>query len=270
MCTVMLRFAPGTALPLLVAAVRDEFADRAWDPPGPHWPGRTPPGRSVPGGSAAQLIGGRDRTAGGTWLAVDPARPALAALLNGVRLPPPATGTRPSRGDLPLDLLAAAALPAEPELVRYNGFHLLLGTVAAVELWSWDGVDFTHRQIEPGDHILVNAGLDTEADPLVPHFLPLLRKLADPELPAPGAAGRPPAPADAEPERVWGEWIRLLTGDGLDPTDPRALIVRHEVGGRVYASTSAALVALRAQGVRYDFTGTPADPGSWYQVNTSP
>src|SRR2546421_5305553 len=76
MCTVLLRFASGTPRPLLLGAVRDEFVQRAWDPPGAHWGDR--------------LLGGRDRTAGGTWLAVDPDRPAAAAdqAKYGVRKPP--------------------------------------------------------------------------------------------------------------------------------------------------------------------------------------
>jgi len=76
MCTVLLRFAPGTAQPLILGAVRDEFMDRPWDPPAAHWP-------SAPG-----VIGGRDRQAGGTWLAVAPGSRSVAALLNGVPLPP--------------------------------------------------------------------------------------------------------------------------------------------------------------------------------------
>jgi uncharacterized protein with NRDE domain len=59
MCTVLLRFRPGRRWPLLVAAVRDEFLERPWDPPAAHWPRPT-------------IIGGRDRTAGGTWLAARP------------------------------------------------------------------------------------------------------------------------------------------------------------------------------------------------------
>ena len=61
MCTVLLRLAPGGELPVLLGAVRDEFVERPWDGPGRHW-----------SGEAAHLIGGRDRLAGGTWLAVDP------------------------------------------------------------------------------------------------------------------------------------------------------------------------------------------------------
>ena len=60
MCTVLLRFAPDARWPVLLGAIRDEFVDRPWDPPGRHWHG-----------AWSHLLGGRDGTAGGTWLAVD-------------------------------------------------------------------------------------------------------------------------------------------------------------------------------------------------------
>ena len=40
MCTVVLLHRPGHAWPLLLAAIRDERIDRAWDPPAAHWPDR--------------------------------------------------------------------------------------------------------------------------------------------------------------------------------------------------------------------------------------
>ena len=51
MCTVVLLLRPGHAVPVLLAANRDERLDRDWDPPGPWWPDR-------PG-----VIAGRDRAA---------------------------------------------------------------------------------------------------------------------------------------------------------------------------------------------------------------
>ena len=77
----------------MVAANRDELLARPTDPPlllteqPPRW-------------------GGRDRLAGGTWLAVDPAG-RVGAVTNrhpGGR-PPTRDGTRRSRGDLPLEVL---------------------------------------------------------------------------------------------------------------------------------------------------------------------
>src|SRR5689334_2294760 len=97
MCTVLVRLRPGAAWPVLLAAVRDEFLDRPWDPPAAHWP------------EHPSIVGGRDRTAGGTWLAVDPVGRSLAAILNGKRLPLLASGeARPSRGALPLAALTGA------------------------------------------------------------------------------------------------------------------------------------------------------------------
>jgi hypothetical protein len=276
-CTVLLRFSPGARWPLLLAAVRDEFTDRSWDPPAAYWP------------AEPSVWGGRDRTAGGTWLAVDRDRPAVAALLNGIRRDPPADGVpRPTRGSLALAALrspedsgagdgaednrdresgagqSGGVVPGIADaamLARYDSFHLLRADIHGVRIWSWDGVALSHQSLAAGDHIVVNIGPDRHDDPLVPHFRPLVAALPDPE-PAPGRS-----PSDA-----WPGWIDLLRGDGLAPDDARGLIIDHEIvdaAGVVhhYGSTSASLVALAADGrVRYDFTATPATP-HWYEVD---
>lgn len=255
MCTVLLRLRPDAPWPLLVAAVRDEFLDRPWDPPAAHWP------------TYPSLVGGRDRLAGGTWLAVDPIRPAVAAVLNGVRLPP--DPSRPSRGMLPLAALTDS-LPASFE--GYDGFHLVIGTVASVVVLSWDGVSLVRRELAPGDHIIVNAGVDTTEDPLVPHFAPLLAALPDPPL---AGANVPLADVPLTTAAAWGSWLDLMRGDGLPPDDPRALLLYTEVdgskpgmeqfAGRIYGSGSEALVALAPGRVRYDFTPTPLTP-AWHPI----
>jgi hypothetical protein len=228
MCTVMLRYAPDTDQPLIVGAVRDEFLDRPWDPPAEHWP-------SAPG-----VFGGRDRQAGGTWLALSPATRSVAALLNGVPVPPLPPAARPSRGSLPLAALTDTL--DESTLDGYERFHLMLGRPDSVVVWSWDGTAVKRHDLTPGDHIIVNHGVDAVEDPLVPHFTPLL------------------AAASSDPQ----DWRRLLTGDGLDPADDRALLVRREYQGRVFASGSAALISL-SDPVTFEFTATPQTP-SWYRV----
>lgn len=245
MCTVLLRLDPGAPWPVLLGAIRDEFADRGWDPPAAHWAERWP-----------GLLGGRDRTAGGTWLAVDPdpARPAAAALLNGVRRPAPTEGARPTRGTLALEALASGRVPSRDEVAAYDGYHLLVATLEGTQVWSWDGEHLRHEVLEPGDHIVVNLGVDAGEDPLVPHFAPLLAELPDPLL-----DGGPTAVA-------WEPWTDLLQGDGLDGDDPRALLVHREVDGRTYASTSASLVALGPGRLRYDFCSVPTDPTAWWVV----
>jgi hypothetical protein len=217
MCTVLLRFAPGTAHPLLFGAVRDEFVDRAWDPPAAHWGDR--------------LLGGRDRTAGGTWLAVDPDRPAVAAVLNGERLAPPADGVRPSRGGLPLGALRGE-VPAPNG--GYDGFHLVLGTAHEVRVWSWDGTALVVQDLSPGDHVIVNEGVDP--------------------------ADRPVA---AKLHAVEGhdDWVRLLGDD--------VVLVDRTFDGRRYGSTSTSLVTLAGDGVRYDFNPRPRDASGWYDVRSS-
>jgi hypothetical protein len=243
-CTVLLRFRPGSDRPLLVAAVRDEFMGRPWDGPDRHWP------------EWPSVIGGRDRVGGGTWMAVDTERPAIAALLNGVRRA--GDVTRPTRGSLVLSALAyrpglVPGIADDATLAPYDGFHLLRADAETAEIWSWDGDALTRGEITPGDHIIVNLGADRDEDPLVPHFRPLLAATATP-------------PLIGDTTQAWAGWVDLLRGDGLAPDDPRGLIIAHDHEGRRYGSTSAALVAIGRRGdVRYDFTATPADP-SWQRV----
>ncbi len=248
MCTVLLRLDAGSAWPVVLGAIRDEFVERSWDPPAHHWTG-----------TWAGFVGGRDRKAGGTWLAVDPSpsRPAVAALLNGLpRDPLPSGSVRPTRGDLVLRMLAHQGLPEGDELAVYDRFHLLMADRDRCQLWTWDGEALTH-QVPAGPHnVIGNAGLDAQADPMVPHVAPLLAEAAEPEV---------------DLDAGWGGWTGLLGGDGTPGDDERALLVDKRIDDRRYGSTSAALVGIAADGrLRYDFTPTPADRSSWIRVEVSP
>ncbi|GII79167.1 hypothetical protein Sru01_41490 [Sphaerisporangium rufum] len=241
MCTVIVGFDPGAETPVVLAGVRDELVTRPWRPPAAHWPG-------FPG-----LFGGLDLSAGGTWLAADPAAPRVAALLNGDGRPADPAGRR-SRGDLPLRT-AAAGVPPEVDLSRYDPFHLLLATPDAVRLWSWDGERLAGGDLPPGVHMIVNAGWARGDDhPRVAYFRPLF-----------AAASRPSA-RDAG-NGSWDPWRELTSGAGLAAADPRALVVRRELpGGQVWGTSSLTLAALAPGALRYEFSARPADVSAWYPV----
>lgn len=188
-------------------------------------------------------------------MAVDRDRGVVGAVLNGVRLPLAPGEVRRSRGSLPLAVIEKDN-PLDLEQVRrYDGFHLLRADRQSATVWSWDGDELHRESLSPGDHILVNGGSDRISDPLVPHFMPLLKALPQPD-PQPGLASH----------KAWDGWIDILLGDGLAPTDERGLIIEHEFDGVRYGSSSACLVGLAADGaVRYDFTATPRTP-QWSQV----
>jgi len=250
MCTAILSLEPGA--PVLLAGVRDELVDRAWLPPGRHWPDH-------PG-----LIGGRDLQAGGTWLVVAPEMRRVTCVLNGPgREASP--GSRQTRGLLPLQVADTGRLGSQA-LERFDPFHLLTAEPGQAVLWSWDGECLTERELAPGLHMVVNSGLagdlrharDHERARIA-HFLPRLRDAARPD-PLPG-----------EPElQAWGAWLPLVSGDGIAAGDPRALIVRRDLGGgRVWGTTSVSLVALSPGGLRYDFTAVPGDMSAWRPVSVN-
>ena len=264
MCTVVLSFAPGDRVPLLLLGVRDELTDRPWLPPARHWPG-------------SPLLGGLDKQAGGTWLAVHPGIPRVACLLNG-RGEQADPVRRRSRGELPLRTAADGAgvlkeLAENPAaLAAYDPFHLVCADLDAVRLLSWDGEHPAARDLEPGTHLLTNSGhaypvasaypvapADPVTEPKAAHFGPKFaaaRPSGDPALPA---------------AEAWGDWLTLAAGDGLDPGDPRAIVARRILpDGRVWGTTSLSLVALAADGLRYDFQPQVGAVAGWYPVIASP
>jgi hypothetical protein len=274
MCTAIIGLGPdGT---VLLAGVRDEFTQRAWLPPGYHWP------------DWPSLIGGRDELAGGTWLALAPAAPRVACILNGRGQAAPAA-TRRSRGDLPLRGAAEplpvgpanpvgpadAVSPTDPadptrpgDLAAYDPFRLLVAEPGRVELQEWDGDRFRRRDLSPGLHLVVNSGLAGELRPdagdheieRLGYFQARLATIPLPQ-PKPGVTI----------EDAWSGWLPLLNGAGLSPDDPRALIVRRDLGDdRIWGTTSISLVALTPDGIRYDFTARPGDPAAWYPVPLEP
>jgi hypothetical protein len=135
-CTILVRWDPAAPEPLIVAANRDEFRDRPADEPAE---------------LASGVFAGRDRRAGGTWLAVG-AR-GLAAITNIAGAPPSAG--RPSRGALPLAALAGT-LPASFE--RWSAFNLLVAAADGLRVVVHPGAGASHRTIAlgPGAHAIVN------------------------------------------------------------------------------------------------------------------
>ena len=71
MCSVVIDYRPDADWPVILAANRDEMLDRPWDPPGRHWPDRP------------NVVAGRDRLAGGSWLGLND-EGVVAGILNRV------------------------------------------------------------------------------------------------------------------------------------------------------------------------------------------
>ncbi|MHA6757825.1 NRDE family protein [Streptacidiphilus sp. PAMC 29251] len=258
MCTAVISVDPAASCPVLLVGIRDEFHDRSWLPPGRHWPDRP------------NVVGGQDLLAGGTWLAVDPGEPRAAAVLNSTPTgrrtdhgPTVPDDVRLSRGDLPLRFAADGRLGAL-DTARYEPFYLVCATLDEVRMVGWDGETLTDRALGPGLHIVTNLGLAgpelrqgpgmEEINARIAHFQPRL------------AAAQRPTPGAGTTAAAWGDWLPLVEGDGLDPSDPRALLLRQDVDGRAAGTTSMTMVALGRDTLRYDFHGTPVTSGPWANI----
>lgn len=233
MCTVIISVDPASDVPVLLVGVRDEFSGRPWLPPARHWPDRP------------ELVGGRDLQAGGTWLAVNTQAPAVACVLNGQGRPAPERG-RLSRGELPL-LLASGGSLGDLLLDHFDPFHVVRADLQTASMWSWDGLELVVTTFGKGLHIVVNSGLEAAAGgemaARVGYFQPRLL-----------AAPRP----FSQGQNAWEPWLPLVDGDGVDPAEPWALVLRRELSdGHFWGSSSISLVAVGRDGVRFDFSGRP-------------
>lgn len=186
MCTVVLLLRPGHIWPLTLAANRDEMLNRDWDPPAEHWSDRP------------SVVGGRDRSAGGTWMAASHGG-MVAAVLNRPGSLGPAAGKR-SRGELPLLALAhasaaaAASAMAALDAGEWRSFNLVLADRS--EAIFIRGLGHGHPQavpLSPGLHMVTAHDPDDPESPRVARHLARFR------------AAEPPGPGD------WRAWRAILS-----------------------------------------------------------
>ena len=229
MCTVVLSIDPNLQWPVVIAANRDEMLDRAWDAPGAHWP------------AYEGVVGGRDRLAGGTWLAVN-RHGVVAAVLNRLGTLGPAAGKK-SRGDLPLMALlrdSAAAAAAELDggpAGDWRSFNLIVADRRSAHFIRGTGQGrIQSSAIKPGTHMVTARELDDFSSPRIARNLMRFRK-----------ATRPVPPE-------WSDWPRLL-GDRTLPMDAAINIPPFSGFGTV----SSALVGVGADGQRH-FLFAPGPP----------
>lgn len=233
MCTVVCRFAPGERLPVQVLALRDELATRAFDLPSWWWP------------EQPDVIGGRDRVAGGSWCVTAVPDGVTAVVLNRPEKRDAAPGAA-SRGVLPL--LAARhhqAWPNHVELDGMAGFNLVLAMPDALMWWWFDGSNLRHAELPPGTYKFTPRGLADDMDPRL----------------ASGFA-RVDVLADGTTEALWPEWLDVVRTT-VPSADPAGFIVRipisTESGDNSYETVFGQFLATRPGRLRLDYLTAPAD-----------
>ena len=172
MCTVVILRRPGHAWPLLLAGNRDEMMDRPWDAPARHWPDRP------------DVVAGRDRLAGGTWLGLNDSG-VVAILLNRRGTLGPANDAR-SRGELPLEALDHATAADAADALRhldpsaYRTFNLVIADAQNAywlasrrgEMGVPDSAPIVVTELPPGITMLTAGDADDTTSPRVRAYRP--------------------------------------------------------------------------------------------------
>jgi uncharacterized protein with NRDE domain len=296
-CTVVISLAPADPMPLLLMGFRDEFTGRPWQPPARHWPGSPLiGGRDEQAGGTWLAVHPAVPRVSCILNARGPQAPADRRRSRG-ELPLRAADQGHE---------ALRELHKDPAaLASYDPFFLVCADLSSALLLSWDGRNADLEDLQQATHLLTNAGhlyprtaaqkpAAQEAAAQEPAAQePAAQEAAVQEaagqetaaqtppegMPDPWAkaarfgpkfaAHRPSGDPAATIEDAWGDWLTLGRGDGLTDADAAAIVVRRELpDGRVWGTTSVSLVALGPGRLRYDFQPVPADPATWYAVNT--
>jgi uncharacterized protein with NRDE domain len=149
MCLILVAWHAHPDYPLVVAANRDEYHQRAAE--AAHW------------WSQPHILAGRDLSAGGTWLGVTP--DGRFAALTNYRDPGRLIAAAPSRGAI-VPATLDTRMPAERRLQQlqregsaYNGFNLIFND--GDQLAVFESVAGSGRLLAPGVYGLSNHLLDT-------------------------------------------------------------------------------------------------------------
>jgi hypothetical protein len=244
-CTVILLRRPGHGWPLILAANRDERLDRAWDPPAAHWPAHP------------DLLGGRDRTGGGTWMAMR--RGVVAAVLNRPGSLGPAPGKR-SRGELPLLALdgasaeAAAGIVAALDAGAWRPFNMVVADARSAIFLRGLGAGRPEAvPLDEGVSMVTAHDPNDLTSPRTARHLPRFRAAAAPD----------PGQGD------WTGWETLLADDGFGPEGIGGALNVPPVNG--FGTVCSSLLALGAQGGRvWRFSGGRPGPGRFREVAGPP
>ena len=221
-CTVVVRWSEGR--PAQILALRDELTTREFDDPARWW------------AQYPDVVGGRDRAAGGTWCAIGISTGVTALVLNRPEKRTADAGAT-SRGVLPLLAVTHGdAWPGHLEPAGMASFALLLATPDRLTTWHFDGDSLTTADLPEGTHLVTSGGPeDRKADRWLGDF------------------------AQADFPDGW----RGLVQTSPPADDPAALVVRHEQDGLVYATVFGQLIEQLPGRTRLESSRTPWLGDSW-------
>lgn len=232
MCTVLVAWSWRVGEPDVLAANRDELLTRPSDTP-------------LRLHDRPALYGGRDKLAGGTWLAVDPGAGRLCAVTNR-HLRESDPGRDPalrSRGELPLRILTAADPAGELSRLAPGDYNPVNVVYVARDAAWWASLDRAEggqavrhvAELAPGVHALTVQDVD---DPRSRKTVRLL------------AAARAAADAAADATALRDALTGLLASHETDGDDPASAACIH---GDVYGTVSSSTVALGSEGAEMRF-----------------
>lgn len=151
MCILFIAVNQHPKFPLIIAANRDEFHDRATS-------------NSAFWETHSDILAGKDQQAGGTWMGIN--KNGDVSALTNIRAPGKEVDNAVTRGELVLNYLVGSskqkkkyAQTLSDSKSNYNGYNLLFGSVE--QLFVYNNFDDTCVALQDGVYGLSNASLNS-------------------------------------------------------------------------------------------------------------
>jgi hypothetical protein len=247
MCSIIILNRPRHDWPVLIASNRDEMHDRAWSPPGRHWPDRP------------EVTAGLDLLAGGSWQGINDFG-VFAGILNRMNTLGPEPGKR-SRGELVLDALdfadahAAVAMLRDLDATAYRPFNMVVADNVKAFWLRNRGNEIEAEELPAGLSMITAMDRNDISSRRTRYFLPKWAKALAPD-----------------PDRgEWEDWAALLAARDHDGGGEvfDAMYIVSNTGFGTISSSLIALPAVDRSDRRpvWRFLGNRPEKGPWIEID---
>ena len=221
MCTSVILFRKNSNWPLILGTNRDEYFNRESLPPGRHW-------KNQP-----DIIGGLDKSAGGTWCAVNES--GLVACIHNTTLNVRNFSNR-SRGEIIIKILKGKNIHEAKKIIRsldlsvYSGFNLIFGNNEGIYWLKHSGPTskLSINNIPEGISVMTNCDLNDSRDKKTKNYI---KKFYNIPYPDPDSQN-------------WSYWETLLKSDKIEKQTKPEESICFNIDNN-FGTVSSAIISLK-------------------------
>ena len=251
MCTLLILFRPKNRWPLIIAGNRDEMNNRPWLAPGKHWK------------NYANIIAGKDKVAGGSWLGIN-TNGIICTILNRSNSLGP-DKNKLSRGEIIINILknkniySALNYIKKLDASKWRPFNLFIASnKKAYWIKNTETNNIEIFPLKEGKYFLDSHDLNSEESDRYKYNIEEYNNLKDPN-----------------PDNYyWNDWIKFLSKTSHPTNKPLAAMNIQKSKDKNYGTLCSSILALPSDELLntkqpiFLFNDNSTENSNFYSINT--